>query len=226
MVGNGICCGAADFAEVVAAPGAGGFEDGLLLVVDVEQVELAGELRGSLLPGFEEASENGGAEGVEEEGEDGSWRELELDGVGFDDADEAAIAAGCAPEAGVGAGDGSEMGVEFDADYGFEVEGGSEENGAAHAGSEVDEGGLSEWVGGEGFLPALDEGVEDGGRDAVIGCGVAVVGMAGLEVTAGNEAAGLDSELGVEGVRRVAAFDGEAGKEAASSLPCGGQDMI
>jgi len=48
---------------------------------------------------------------------------------------------------------------------------------------------------------------------------MAVVGMAALEVPAGDEATGLDTELNVEGMQSVAIFNGEAGKQAASSLP-------
>jgi len=68
-------------------------------------------------------------------------------------------------------------------------------------------------------LPAFDQGVKDGGGDTVVGGGMAVVGVAAEEVTAGDEAAGFYAELGVKRVRGVAVFDGEAGEESASSLP-------
>jgi len=50
--------------------------------------------------------------------------------------------------------------------------------------------------------------------------------MAAFEVTTRDEAAGLDAELSVEGMRGIAVFDGEAGEQTASSLPCRGGFLL
>lgn len=50
--------------------------------------------------------------------------------------------------------------------------------------------------------------------------------MAAFEMTAGDEAAGLDAKLSVEGMGGVAVFDGEAGEQTAGSLPCWGRFLF
>jgi len=170
VVGDGVRVRTRHFANVETPERRGGFKDMLLLIVDVEEVDMAGELGCRLLPGFEEAAHDGGAEGIEEKDDDGSGGQREFDGVGFDDAEDAAFAARGAPKPGVGAGDGGEVRVEFDADDGFEFESGSKQEGAAHAGSQVDECGFDERSCGGSSLPALDQGVKDRRGDAVV-CG-------------------------------------------------------
>jgi len=110
--------------------------------------------------------------------------------------------------------------VEFDADDGFEIERGGEQESASHACAEVDEGGVGERGCGCGFLPTFDQGMKYGGGHAVIGGGMAVVWMAGFEMATGDEAAGLDAELRVEWMRSISVFDGEARKQTESSLLC------
>ena len=100
----------------------------------------------------------------------------------------------------VGAGDGGELGVEFDADDFAEAELAGDEQAAALAGTDVDEGIAGDGVRRNGLAPALDEAAQDAGRDAVVGGDVLVVGVAGDEVLCGDEAAGVDAVHLVEGV--------------------------
>ena len=96
--------------------------------------------------------------------------------------------------------DGGERGVEFDADDVAEVVFAGDEQTAAFAGADVDEGVAGDGVGRDGFAPLGDERAEDGGCDAVVGGDVLVVGVAGDEVFGGDEAAGVDAVHLVEGV--------------------------
>ncbi len=123
------------------------------------------------------------------------------------------------PVVDVGAGDGGEVGVELDADDFAEAEFAGDEQAAAFAGTDVDEGVAGDGVGGDGLAPLVDEGAQDAGRDAVVGGDVLVVGVAGDEVLGGDEAAGVDAVHLVEGM------DGEAGElEQVAGARLGGCD--
>jgi len=104
VIGDGVCAGTWNLPELETAKSWDGFENMFLLVVDVKQVELSGELRCGLLPGFEQAAHDGGAKRVEKEDNDRAGRKDEVDPIGFNDANDAALAASGAPEPGVGAG--------------------------------------------------------------------------------------------------------------------------
>ena len=103
-------------------------------------------------------------------------------------------------------GDGGERGVELDANDFAEAEFAGDEQAAAFAGADVDEGVAGDGVGRDGLAPVADEGAQDGGRDAVVGGDVLVVGVAGDEVPGGDQAAGVDAVHLVEGM------DGEVGE--------------
>ena len=104
------------------------------------------------------------------------------------------------------AGDGGERGVELDADDLAEAEFAGDEQAAALAGADVDEGVAGDGVGRDGLAPVGDERAQDAGRDAVVGGDVLVVGVAGDEMLGGDEAAGVDAVHLVEGM------DGEGGE--------------
>ena len=113
---------------------------------------------------------------------------------------------GAGPEGDVVTCGSGQRGVEFDADDFAEVILAGDEQAATFAGADVDEGVAGDGVGRDGFAPLVDESAEDGGRDAVVGGDVLVVGVAGDEVLCGDEAAGVDAVHLVEGV------DGELGE--------------
>ena len=211
-VGAFVGFGELDVASPEGAPAGIFGEDLFEFVVGVEEVELAGAVAEAALDVADEGLEDDGAEGVEEVGEAGVGGEFEGGGFGADNADGAAVAAGKLPAGGILLGDGGEIGVEFDADDFAEGELGGEQEGAAHAGAEVDEGVFAELAGESHGPPGGDEFAEDGGGDAEVGGGVGVVEVAGDEVTAGDEAAGLDVVLDVKRVPQEAVFHGEAGK--------------
>src|SRR5215471_7551955 len=91
-----------------------------------------------------------------------------------------------APEVGVVLGDGGHLRVEFDADDFAEGELAGEKNGAAFAGSDVEESVIGDVVRRIGGKPVLDEGTKDGWGDSVVGSDVLVVGVAGDEVAGGD----------------------------------------
>ncbi len=104
----------------------------------------------------------------------------------------------------VGLGDGGEAGVELDADDLVEGGFGGDEEGAAFAGADVEEGVAVDGEGWGGAVdPQVDDAAEDGGGDAVVGGDVRVAGVAGEEVGGGDEAAGVGAVAGVEGVDRA-----------------------
>ncbi len=104
------------------------------------------------------------------------------------------------------AGDAGEGGVELDADDFLEMEFAGDEEAAAFACADVEEGVAVDGVGREGLAPMGDEGAQDGGRDRVVGGDVLIVGMAGEQVGGGDEAAGIDGVGLIEGV------DGKGGE--------------
>ena len=89
---------------------------------------------------------------------------------------------------------------------------GGEENGTAHTGAHIDEGKVGDWSGRPGALPSTDQPLKDGGRDTVVGRGVAIMAVAALEVPAGDEAAGADSMGEIEGVAHETVGDRESGQ--------------
>jgi hypothetical protein len=203
-------------AEEEAGEGGVLVEDGATLGVDVEEVERwcgnrvgFAAARGEL--GFdatEEELENGGFEGMEEEGQGWSAGEVEGEGVLFEETDGGECrrgdvgGVGGAPVLDVclcGVGQGW---VEFDADDLVEGEFAGYEHGAAFAGTDVDEGVMVDGMGRVGVAPEVDESAEDAGSDAVVGGDVGVVGVTGGEVAGGDEAAGFDAVDLVEGMLR------------------------
>lgn len=220
VIGQRVGAGAIDFAEKEANETAGAhlLEFAFLLVVDVEDVELAGAAGACFGGGLEPAAEDGCAEGIEEKGDARAGGERVGDGIGAGDADGGKGAAGFAPHGGIAASARRESRMQLDADDLLERHLRREENGAAHARAYVHKGGVPQGGDGPCALPALKQGGEDGRGDAVVGGGVAVVGVAAAEVTAGDEAAGADAVGQVPGMGEKAVFDGEAGQEAAAGL--------
>ena len=186
-------------------------EEVAALGVDVEDVEgRGGGVLGELgFDAVEEGFEDGRLEGVEEEEEGGGGGEVEVEGVLLEEVDGGEAWGGGvggvegAPVGEVLGGDGGHGGVELDADDLVEGELRGDEDGAAFAGADVDEGVVMDGVGWEGAEPEVDEGAEDAGGDAVVGGDMLVVGVAGDEVACGDEAAGVGAVDLVEGVDGV-----------------------
>jgi len=154
--------------------------------VDVDEVDLAG------LPGegagevLQAALEDRREEGVVEVEDDGAGWVVEGGGVAVVGFDLAALLPGGGEVLDVDGGVGAELGGEFDPDDALEGEAGGEEEGAAFAGAEVEEGEA---------LPVeverAEELGEERGGDAVVGGAPEVVAVAGGEVLAPDEAAGV-----------------------------------
>lgn len=209
-VGDVVFGGHGDGALPEIAEGGVAVEDGGVLGVDVEEVELAGTGGELGFDAAEELSEEGGFEGVEEEGEGGSVGEREGEGVTVEEVDGGEEIGGEVRTVDVVLGDGGEAGVEFDAEDFKEGGLGGDEQGAAFAGADVEKGVAVDGEGRRGAVePEVDEGAEDGGRDAVVGGDVLVAGVAGEELGAGDEAAGVGAVGGVEGLYGRALPGGE-----------------
>ena len=112
----------------------------------------------------------------------------------------------------IAAGNPGEGGMQLNTDDSLERHLGGEEDGTAHAGAHIDEGEVGDWNGRPGALPATDQPLKDGGRDTVVGRGVAIVAMAALEMPTGDEAAGADAVGEIEGVAHETVGDGEPGQ--------------
>ena len=202
--------GHGDGAEEEAGEGGVAVEDVAALGVDVEEVEgwllVFGEFGELGFDAAQQSFEDGGFEGVEEEGYAGGGGEVVGEGVlleevgGGEGWGGGVGGVGGQPVVQVALGDVGEFGVELDAYDLAEGELAGYQHGAAFAGSEVDEGVVVDGVGGWGLAPLGDEGAEDAGGYAVVGGDVLVVGVAGEEVGGGDEAAGVDSVGEVEGV--------------------------
>lgn len=212
-VGEGVCAGAADRAAEEAGESEAGVELGALLVVDVEDVKLAGARGEGAGPRGGETAQDRRAEGIEEEGDAGAGREGEGEGVAAENFRRRETAPGCAPVGKIAACDASESGVELDAENSAERELRGEEHGAAHPGAKIDEGVRVDGREGMAATPANDHGLEDGGSDGVVGGRMAIVAMAGAKMAAGDEAAGAHAVLEVEGMAEKALGDAEAGEK-------------
>ena len=195
-------------------------EDAAVFRVGVEDVD---GLRGSCVGGglleeaAEQAADGGRLERVEEEEKEGAGGKRGGEGVALDEAERGEELVGARLGGGkVDACDGGHGGGELDADDLAEGGFGGDEHGTALAGADVDKGVVVE---GEGWvaevLPEVEEGAEDGGRDAVVGGDEAIGGGARAELVGGDEAAGVDAMGGVEGVdgcgRRLDGWRGAAG---------------
>src|SRR5579863_2493285 len=111
VVGDGVGPRAGDLAKEESLEATRRFELGFLLVVDVEQIELARAVCELLGDAFEQAAQDGCAEGVEEKEEGGTGRQREIDGVAARDASRRVNPTGGAPEAKIAASDAGEGGV-------------------------------------------------------------------------------------------------------------------
>ena len=185
-----------------------------LLVVDIDEVKLAGAGGKGGGNSFEEAAHDGGAKGIEEKDEARSRREWVFRRIAAHHARGGACAARGSPVGQVAAGNAGQRGVEFDTDNRAKRHLRGQQQCAAHAGADINEGELVQIGGGLAALPALQQGLKDRGRDAIIGRGVAVVAVAAFEVAACHQPAGAHAVLEVEWVAGEAVGNGQAGEQS------------
>jgi hypothetical protein len=101
------------------------------------------------------------------------------------------------PEADVGLGDAGEFRVELDAFDALERELAGEQHGAALAGADVQEDSLFNGLGSGAMQPDVEQAVEDGGRDAVVGGELGDLGVCSLcDDFTGDQAGGVGAGLG------------------------------
>lgn len=229
MVGDGVGAGTGDLAMEQTPKTAMAFELSFLLIIDIENVKLGWAICEVLSDAAEQAAHDRRCERVKEEEQTWALGERKLEGVANVDACGRTHVAEGAPAREIAAGDAHERRMQLNADDLVERHLGSEQDGAAHACPNVDEGEFTDGCGRFGALPTLDESVEDRGCDSVVGRRVAVVAMAALEMAACDEATGADAVGYVKGVASEAVGYGESGKQTAlgwSGHDCHGNTRI
>ena len=201
-------------------------EDVGALSVGVDEIECGISARAELcVDALDELFEHRRLEWVEEEDEDRRGGELELECVLLDylyrrDGARCWVGfMGTNPVCRILAGDSDELRVEFHADDLAKAVLAGHQNPAAFAGPDIDKGIAGHWVRRNRLAPAIDEGAQYAWCDSVVGGHVLVVGMAGKEMTRGNEAAGVDA---VHLVERMNRQRGGFQHVARPRLRCGG----
>lgn len=211
-VGEVVVGGHRDVAMPEAGEGRVVIEERIMLRIDVYEIEGAGVPCEGVFDVAEEAAEDGKLEGVEEEGESRFGGEWVGGGVGMvkGEGGEGFGEGVAVPEVDVGLGDGGEVGVELDAFDAEEGIAGGNEKGAAFTGADVEEDGFFDGRGeGEALEPEVEEGLEDGGCDAVVGGELGDFGGGALrDDFAGDEAGGVGAVELIEGVDDGLGFAG------------------
>jgi len=215
MVGDGVGAGAGDLAEEEAAETAMVFKLGFLLVVGVEEIEMAGAVLKVLGNVLEQAAQDGFAKGVEKEEQARAGGERKVDRIAAMDPRGRMDSVERAPMLQIAARDAGQSRIQLYARHSMERHLGGEQDGTSHACTDINECEVADGSDWFGSPPLVEKGAKDGGGDAIISGGVAVVAMAALEVTAGDEAAGAHSVGCVKGVTGEAVCNSESGQEAA-----------
>jgi hypothetical protein len=198
-VGEGVFVGHGEGALPLLLEGGGVFfEEALEVGNGVDEIEFAGGRAEGSGEVVEAALEDGSEEGVVEVKDDGTRGVVEGGGVAVVRLDVAAVLPGSGEALDVGCCCRAELRSEFDADDAVEGEARGEQEGAAFAAAKVDEGEAG---------PVEVEGVEDlgeeRGRDAVVGGAPEVVAVAGGEVLAPDDSAGVGAVGEVEGMDEI-----------------------
>jgi len=186
----------------------------LLLVVDIQNIQFPRPVGEGAAPCAQKAPQDGRAEGIEEKRETGAGGEREVGGVAAKHAHGRAGTASCAPDRHIFAADARQTGMQFYADDGSEGIRRGQQHGAAHTGAEVHECVCVNGGDGTAAAPANNDVLKDRGRDGVIGRDMAVVTMAGGEMTPGNQSAGAHAKLEIEGMADEAVADREPLQQA------------
>jgi hypothetical protein len=215
VVGNRIGAGAGDLAEEEAAEPAMALKFAFLLVVGVEEIELAGAIRKIAGDALEQAAHDGFAEGVEEEEQAGARGQWKLDRIAAMNPGWCMDPVKRAPTPQIAASDAGQSRMKFDACHSMKGHFGGEKDRAPHACADIDEGKVAD--GGDWLCPPplLEKSVKNGGSDTVVSRGVAIVTMTALEMTTGDEAAGAHAVGRVKWVTHEPIRHGETGQEAA-----------
>lgn len=222
MVGDRVGAGAGNLAKEQATETAVAFDFSFLLVVGVDEIELAGAVREFPGDALEQAAQDGFAEGIEEEEQAGVCGERKLDRIATMDPRGRTDPVKRAPTLQIAASDACQSWMQFHTDHSMKRHFGGQQDGASHARADVHEGEFAskrDWF---RSPPSIQESAKDGRSDTIVGRGVAVVAMAALEMATGNEAAGAHAVGWVERVPHESVGNGESWQEAA--VCCDGHD--
>lgn len=220
VVGDGVGARAGDLAEEEASEAAKSFDLGFLLVVHIEKIELAGAVREIPGDALEQATQDGFAEGIEEEEQAGTCWKRKLDRIAAMDPRGRKDPVDRTPPLQIAASDAGQSRVQFHTHHSMERHFGGQQHGASHARTDVHEGELAnrrDWF---CSPPSIDKSAKDRGSDAVVSSGVAVVTVAALEMATGNKAAGTHAVGRVKWVTHEPIRHSKSGQEAA--FACGG----
>jgi hypothetical protein len=222
VVGDGVGAGAGNLAEEEAPETAGSFDLDFLLIVGVDKIELAGAIREVPGDAQEKPAQDGFAKGVEKEEQAGTCGERKLDRIAAMDPRGRMSPVKRTPTPQIAASDVGQGRMKFDACHSLKGHFGGQQDGSSHACTDVYEGEVANRRDRSCSPPTFQERVKDGGSDAVVGRGVAIVAMAAFEMATGNEAAGTHAVGRVKWVTHEPIRHGESGQEAA--LSCGRHD--
>jgi len=180
VVGDGVGPGTGDLAKKEATKASAAFELPFLLVVHVEQIELAGAPRKFMGEPLEEPAQNRRAERIEEKEQDGALGKRKLDGIATGDPGGRKRSARRAPESQIAPGNLCQGRMEFDAKDLAKRHLCGQENTAAHARAHVDEGEVAKRRSGLSLTPMPDQPLKNRGGDTVVGCCMTIVSMTAL----------------------------------------------
>ena len=103
--------------------------------------------------------------------------------------------------------------MQFDAHDGAKGKRGREQQCAAHACAEIDERIGIDGRDGPAAAPAHQNALKNRRRNGVVGCNVAIVPVAGIQMAAGDQPTGAHAKLQVEGMADQAVFHRQTGQE-------------
>ena len=191
VIGDGVGTRAPHLALEDAREARGQTDGAFLLVVDVEQIEMA---RGTIHPRGQSAQQpthDGLTERVEEKEEARTQRKCKFRHVRADEARWRLCPTGVTPRGDVLASDPRKPRIQFDSNNPAKRKLGREQYRAPHPGADIYKGEVLNRRGRAGPPPPLQDGMEDRRRHTEVRGGVAVVAMPGFEMPARNQATGI-----------------------------------
>ncbi len=179
----------------------------LLLVVDIQNIQLARMFGKSSAPISKHTFQNGPSKWVEEKGNARTRWQSKFCRVAADYAHGSNRSPCSAPRRNVPAPNAGKCGVDLNSNHCAEPILGSEQDGASHPGSHINKRILVQRSQRSAPAPLHNHGLEDRRRNTVIGRNVPVVPMACPKIPASNKTAGAHSEFQIEWMADEPVFD-------------------
>jgi hypothetical protein len=221
---DGVVCdrvgaGAGDLAKKKAVETAVAFKLAFLLVIDVEEINLAAPIRQILGDAYEQTAQDRCAKRIEKEEQTWASRQGKLNRISATDLCWRVYPAQCSPTTEIATGNANKRRMDLHPHNSMKGHFGSQQDGASHACADVDKSGFADGRGGFRSPPSLDECAKNRRSDAIVGRGVAIVRMSTLQVPAGDKTARADAIRDVEWVTHESVRNSKTWQKAA--LACG-----